>query len=435
MQPAAPLDLDKEFIADCLAIKVAGHQPPIWPTDTLVSDEKMATDDVVSKKTRLVDNYPQAYSDFYPSRAHCVYKSGPVWPVRNGPGTPWRGVQREVRPVHAHAIGTAWLSIGKRIYEYLDSARVKWTSINPLAYANAGDAKPFCPLVITIGVKPNSLLYEAAITASTAVKEILAGGGFPDIEVAFVESVVTRSVAGPKLLSFSPFLDDVPDLRKPFTTALGLSIAPLQYPHFEGTAALYFRLNKDDNRTAILTCAHVARPPHVYRNTGMTRKSGQRREEVVALGSTGYSNAVKAMMSTIARLVSSIEIWNDARDRLGEPVEGENREVTERRQDYVDLVAKARRTIVEANAMHSEVTKHRSIPDLRVIGFVLHSEKIEVSVDPHGFTKDWALIELYDEKIDWATFKGNKVYVGTSFSIPLSLSLFFFISRLVFSFS
>lgn len=41
-----------------------------------------------------------------------------------------------------------------------------------------------------------------------------------------------------------------------------------------------------------------------------------------------------------------------------------------------------------------------------------------------GFTKDWALIELYDEKINWSTFKGNKVYIGAY--------IFDFISRRVF---
>jgi hypothetical protein len=258
-------------------------------------------DDVVSVATRLTDKYPNAYSDFYPSRTPCVFKSGPDWPVRKGPQA--QGIEREARPVYGHAIGPTWLSIGKRIYQYgLDSIGVKWTSINPLAYANAGEAKPFCSLIISIGVKPHSLLYEAAVAAATVVKKILAEAGFPDIEVAFVESVVTRSVAaGPKLLSFDPLLDDVPDLRKPFTTALGLSIAPLKYPHFEGTAALYFRLSKDDNRTAILTCAHVARPPPVYANTGMTRRNtSQPREEIVALGNMGYNNAVKAMMALSA---------------------------------------------------------------------------------------------------------------------------------------
>jgi len=292
-------------------------------------------------------------------------------------------------------------------------------------------------------VKPHSLLYDAAVAAATVVKDILADAGFPAIEVAFVESVVTRSVAaGPKLLSFDPLLDDVPDLRKPFTTALGLSIAPLKYPHFEGTASLYFRLGKDDKRSAILTCAHVARPPPVYADTGMTRRTtSQAREEFVALGSMGYNNAVKAMMSTIGNLLRSIDAWNEVLGRLGEPVEGENGRVTERRKEHVELVAKATKKIEEVNAIHNEVTKRRTTPDQRVIGFVLHSEKIEVSVEPHNFTKDWALIELYDEKIDWPAFKGNKVYVGTSFfhiSVPISspsLVAFSISCLLVFSFS
>ncbi|CAL1712109.1 unnamed protein product [Somion occarium] len=398
---AHPLNLDPEFMAACLAIpKPVRNQSPFSPTETLVSNA-----------TRLTDKYPNAYSDFYGSDTPCVFKSGPDWHVRKGPQT--RGIEREARPVYRHPIGPTWLSIGRRIYDYLDSIGVKWTSINPLAYADAGEAKPFCSLILSIGVKPDSLLYDTAVDAAAAVKVILAEAGFPDIEVAFVESIVTHSVVGPKLLSFDPLLDDVPDLRKPFTTALGLSIAPLKYPHFEGTGALYFRLSKDDKRTAILTCAHVARPPPVYANMGMTRKNtSQAHEVIVALGNRGYNNAIKSMMGTIGDLLHSIEIWNDVLGRLGVPVEGENSKITKRREEHVDLVVKATSTITEVNAIHDEVTKRRTTPDQRVIGFVLHSEKIEVSVEPHGFTKDWALIELYDERIDWPTFKGNKVYVG-----------------------
>ncbi|KAH8113198.1 hypothetical protein DFH11DRAFT_367544 [Phellopilus nigrolimitatus] len=372
----------------------------------------MPTNDI-----RLIDKYPNAYSDFYPSRTPCIFKSGPDWPVRKGPQA--QGIELEARPVYAHAIAPTWRSVGESIYQSLDSMSLNWTSINPLAYANPREAKPFCSLILSIGVKPRSLLYDAALAATAFVKNILAGAGFPDIEVAFVELVVTRSVAaGPKLLSFDPLLDEVPDLRKPFTTALGLSIAPLRYPHFEGTGALFFRLSEEDNRTAILTCAHVARPPPVYPNTGMTRKdTSQSREEVVALGNTGYNNAVKALMSTIRDLLLSIDVWNNVLGRLGDPVQGEPTRVTERRQEHVDLVAGAKKKIEQVNAFHDEVTKRSTTPDQRVIGFVLHSEKIEVSVDPHGFTKDWALIELYNEKIDWASFKGNKVYVGGNLSI------------------
>jgi hypothetical protein len=374
-----------------------------------------------SDATRLTDKYPNAYRDFYGSGTPCIFKSGPDWPIPAGPQA--EKFVREARPVYRHAIESTWLSIGKRIYQALDSINVEWTSINPLAYAHAGKSELFCPLILSIGVKPRSLLYDAAVAAATVVKEILAESGFPTIEVAFIESVVTRSIiTGPKLLSFDP-LDDVPNLRKPFTATLGLSIAPLKYPHFEGTAALYFRLGKDDERVAILTCAHVARPPPVYGNTGMTYRNGsQPREVFVALGSMAYNNAVEAMINTIDNLTDSITIWNDVLARLGKPVEGENSKVTKRRKEHLELVAKATERIEEVNAIHDEVAKHRTIPKQRILGFVLHSEKIEVSAEPYNFTKDWALIELFNEKIDWFTFRGNKIYVGMSFSISLSLS-------------
>lgn len=392
--------------------------------------------DVVSKANRLTEWYPNAYTDFYGSGTPCVFKSGSEWPKRTGPEA--QGIVREARPVYRHAIGPTWLSIGTSIYESLDSMGVIWTSINPLAYANEREAMPFCSLVLSIGVKPYSLPYKDAVAAANVIKKILADAGFPNIEVAFVESVVTRSVAtGPKLLSFNPLLDDVPDLRKPFTAALGLSIAPLKYPHFEGTGALYYRLSRDDNRIAILTCAHVAHPPPVYGNMGMTHKNtSQPREEVVVLGSRGYSNSVKAIMDHISDLLCYIDVWNDVLARLGGFVEGENPRFTERRDEHLKLVAKATGTIKEANVLHDDVTKHYATPEQRTVGFVLHSEKIDVSVGPNQFTQDWALIQLYNEKIDWRSFKGNRVYVGMPFSIYLFPSflplLVFFISRHVF---
>jgi len=83
-------------------------------------------------------------------------------------------------------------------------------------------------------------------------------------------------------------------------------------------------------------------------------------------------------------------------------------------------------------AIHSEVIENYTTLDQHMIGFVLHLEKIEVSVEPYKFTKDWALIELYNDKINWTTFKGNKLWVGMSFSISLSPSPVLFISCHVF---
>jgi len=79
-------------------------------------------------------------------------------------------------------------------------------------------------------------------------------------------------------------------------------------------------------------------------------------------------------------------------------------------------VEKATKIIDNFNKLHDEVTKRRTNPDQRIIGFVLHAEPIAVSDGHNGFTRDWAFIQLYNEKIDWETFPGNKVYVGGNLS-------------------
>ena len=212
-------------------------------------------------------------------------------------------------------------------------------------------------------------------------------------------------MGGPKLLSFNPLVNPIPEFRKAFTPTLGLSIAPLKTPHYEGTSALYFCLGRDDDRVALLTAAHVARPPPAFANTGMSCKgTSQPREEIVALGSMGYRNATNAMMATIGSLARSVAVWKDMVERLGEPVDGEKTAVTKKRLEYQHEVEKATGMIDSLNKLHDEVTKLRTNPDQRVIGFVRDAEPIVMSNGPHGFTRDWAFVQLYRERIDWATF-------------------------------
>jgi len=288
-----------------------------------------------------------------------------------------------------------------RITEALDNLKLQLTSIDPLAYAHPDEAKPFCDFVISVGVEPHSLVHSAAVVAGEAVQGILDDVGYPTIQVAFVESKYRRSGSGSKRLPFNPRTDRLPQLRKPFTSTLGLPIAPLRYPNYEGTGALYFRLNSNDNRFAMLTCAHVAHPPLVHRNRTTTLKqgTGQPREEVIALGAGAFANALKSIMGFIGEQADSIEVWNKQLERLGEEVEWE-------------LIKKATRKLMHANELHDEITKRHTLAEQRVFGRVLHCEEIDVAVEPKGYTKDWAFIEVYPGAIDWDTFKGNKIWIG-----------------------
>ncbi|WVN86109.1 uncharacterized protein L203_101268 [Cryptococcus depauperatus CBS 7841] len=384
--------------------------PAAYHLDLLSLDQ--AKLDYVSHARRLSAYYANAAYDFYgtPSAALCVYKNGDAWPVRTGPEA-WRTI-REARGVHGHPMQAVWSELGERVCALLDDKQVRWTSIDVVSFAEAGD-KPFSLPLIWIGVEPESLAYELANTAAEAVHFLITEAGFSDFEVGFRESVVTRSVIGPKLLSFDPIKDSVPEFRKPFTPALGLSIASFKTPHFEGTGALYLRESKDSKRVFLLTCAHVARPLSIYHNKGLARKTKNHpRERIVVLGYSGYDSVLTHRTCAIGNLDSSIRAWQAVLRRLGEPKEGEDESIKRQRDEHLARVERARREIDEIAQFRSEVTRPWSIPDRRVIGEVVHVEPIEANVAPNRFSTDWALIELYDKKFDWDTFPGNKVYIG-----------------------
>ncbi|KAF9218311.1 hypothetical protein BS17DRAFT_804850 [Gyrodon lividus] len=291
-------------------------------------------------------------------------------------GAPSQRYIREARPVYGHPTAGSWVKIGTNIYQFLGSRSVKWTSIDPVTFTNAGEKTPFFSLLMWIGVKHKTLGFDDAVAAANAIKGILSTASFLDIELAFRESEVTHSVTGPKLLPFNP-------PHRPYP----------QMPHYEGTGALYFHLSKDDNDNRIvpLTAARVARPPPAYANTGMTCKNtSQVREQAVALGNMGH--------------------------QPGEFVEGEDVVVTEKRQENQREVEKATKLVDYLNKLHKEVTKRRTNPDKRIVGFVHHADPMVASDKPHGFTYDWAFIKVYNEKIDRDTFPGNKVYVGGNLS-------------------
>ena len=433
-----PLDLNHDFFVNCVAIaaKQVGNQSPLSTTTTLGSPTPSAfskldldedVQDTAAPQSRLSDSYPAAFTDFYglPSNPPCIFKTGDAWPVRTGPQA--QRILREARPVCDHPMQDRWLDIGKLIYEHLDSHNVEWSSIDPVRFAEAGK-KEVSALYLWIGVLPGTLAFEAAKAAAEGCKKILAREGFPDIELAFRESVVTQSV-GPKLLSFDPSSDRVPELRSPFTPALGIHIAPSKTPHYEGSGAIYLRESSQSDRVFLLTACHVARPPPVHRNRPLSRKhSSQAREEIVILGTSAYADAIDRMMGTIGHELLSIKTWNEALERFGPFVEGESRNKTRARKEHQDLVEKATTKIEDVNELHSDITKQWTTQ--RVIGYVVHAPAIAIDDGPKHFTRDWALIDLYRDKIDWDTFRGNKVYVGVFPSylgniVPSSNVLFF----------
>ncbi|KAG5645627.1 hypothetical protein DXG03_005618 [Asterophora parasitica] len=217
----------------------------------------------------------------------------------------------------------------------------KWVSI--LQNIIACEQKPFGSFLLSIGVTPSLLAYDLAVAAAASAKVIFAASGLAEVEVAFVEMVVKRWY------------------RKPFSSALGLHIAPLNTPYYEGTGALYFRLSSQAKDIALLTCAHVAqRPPELPDNRGMTWPKP--RELIVALSYGGYNTAVNSMTAEIAKLTGDIETWSHYLKLI--PTAN-----AARRQQLTLQVKMATNRINQLDESHSVVTKFRSTPQLQTVGW------------------------------------------------------------------
>lgn len=358
--------------------------------------------------------YPGAFTEFYgfPSNPISVYRTGDAWPVPKGPQA--QRVPREPRPICNHPIQAVWHTVGVQVYKFLDSIEVKWSTIDPVRFAvEGGEAGP---LYLWVGVGPKSLSLKDAKAAAVGCKRILADAQFPDVEIAFRESIFARSI-GPQLLDYTPSVDPTADLRSPFTPALGVQIAPLATPHFEGTGALYLRESSQSKRVFLLTARHVPLPLSAHLNKLYAYEdTSQPRHEVLILGNKAYQGALEAVTGKIRRELILVDYYKMEPAALGEAVEGENTMVARARQVFEGKLTEAEMTVTAVDEFHDKITNHWSTVNQRMLGYVVYTPPISVSTGPKKFTEDWALIDLYLDKIDWDGFKGNVIYLGNKIS-------------------
>ena len=132
---------------------------------------------------------PDLDSDCYyglPSNPISIYHTGKPWPKPTGPES--QRVPKEARPISIHPIAHVWRVLGRQIYEYFDSIDIKWTSIDPVRFAEVGN-KDAGPLFIWVGVMPKTLSRKDAENAAVRCKQILARFQITSVEIAFRESI------------------------------------------------------------------------------------------------------------------------------------------------------------------------------------------------------------------------------------------------------
>ena len=365
-----------------------------------------------------------AHNDFYglPSNPFSIYHTGPAWLLPHGPEA--QRVPKEARPVCLHPISSVWHEIGEKIYKFLDSIHLMWTSIDPVRFAER--KKEPGPLFLWIGVLPGTLSADQAKDPAQHCKDILSEYSITDVEIAFRESIYTRYAAAARPLPHVSSEDPTAEMQIPFTSALGLQIACKEYAHLEGTGCLYLREGGGSDRVFLLTVRHVALPkgsPEAASNTLYHRKNhSMPRLDILQLGYNAYEDALKTILKQIDRHKYMASHHGEELAHLGEYVEDEDPKTTSTREKKKHRLEEEIGLKARASDFHSQVTKSWSSVTQRVLGHVVYSPPISLSTGVHEFTEDWALIELDRDRIDWNTFQGNVIHLGMFQYISLRLS-------------
>ena len=339
---------------------------------------------------------PPVYTGL-PSKPISVYHTGP------------KGYHlgTEAWPVYDHAIADGWAKLGQQIFEYLDSEGVKWTSIDVTRLTKPKESGL---IFLWIGVKPKSLTRKCAERVAAHCKEILRERRITDVEVGFRESVLTR-LASPKLRNYVPSTDPTSLVCIPLTPALGLQIASEQLPYYEGTGGVYICEGGDSERVFILTARHVVLPL-MDKDEAYTYDRSSKPRRVLLLGRKAYQDVVESTSNAIEFREGAITSHERKLKRLGKASGDPNDTQAEKRDRLEKAAQETKQEKAALEGFLQDVRTDWNPEDQRILGHIVYSPPMSFG-NTEEFTEDWALIELDRDKIDWNSFKGNVIDLGT----------------------
>jgi len=135
-------------------------------------------------------------------------------------------------------------------------------------------------------------------------------------------------------------------------------------------------------------------------------------EFLTCLGVIVLSQCSQLAVISLNEVHCFVETYNSELAALGEVAENDDAETAAARQELQEKAVKAQVAVAAVNEFHDQITKHWTTPSQRVRGYVFHAPPISFSTGPKQFVEDWALIDIYLDKIDWSSFKGNVIYLG-----------------------
>ncbi|KIO03705.1 hypothetical protein M404DRAFT_15684 [Pisolithus tinctorius Marx 270] len=311
---------------------------------------------------------------------------------------------RVLPAVGEHKIVELWeAGFADQVIARLSAMKVDWARLDAVRIGIVGESS--APVILWIGVVPESLSGENGRTVAFDARKVLYNCGIKDVEVEIRESRVFKSVS-PKLLA-PPFSSNpLVTFVDPLSVALGLPICADGRWYAEGTGSFYVARSGVVDKVFLVTALHVISPLSLENNETIECKNpGQLRHKVILLGDAAYNHFITSIMDQIGRKVMIAE-HQKARRQMMEGREGED--VEDERAE-----AKQGNPIDRLDTFHKEVVSKWANPADRIFGHVVLAPPIQLTVGSLGFSQDIAVIEVDPSKIDASNFCGNVIDLGT----------------------
>jgi len=311
-------------------------------------------------------------------------------------------VPKTIRTAGKHQLQGLWeKELGPQIHQVMEENGVRWTSTDVVRIGYATEEA--APMVIWIGVMPNTLSREHGQTIAFECKKLLLKSKIDDVEVEIRESIVTH-YAGPALEEPAPAYNPIAELLEPLTSTLGLPICNEKTPDSNGTGGFY--VMDSESKTYLITARHVLFDKTDNNRMYDRKLPSQRRINVLHFSPARFD----AYLNKITKSITDQRVIIDYWERCLEAAAND-----QARRDHAEIGLAEANKRIDAFQKHSNyVEKHWSETTNRILGFLRFSPPL-VQDEKH-FTQDYALIEMARDKIDADSFTGNAIDLGTEIS-------------------
>jgi hypothetical protein len=300
-----------------------------------------------------------------------------------------------------------------KVRDLLDKQDVLWTSIDVVRFRMVRDAAVLGPVVLWIGVLPDSLIGEDAFNSANGLLELLKNYSITDVDIEYRESVYKRSV-GSLLVKSVPDLNSTMDVVDPLTPTLGLPISRSIMPLFQRTTGFYLAEGGDSEDILAVTARHVLFPSNEG-NTHHTHAGSARCKEVLLMSSKEFKKLLRSIEIRIGKHAIMVETCERRIEKFEDRVTGDDEEeVKKAKGDLTEtkrLLDEATKAIDNLGKFHKRTKNDWRKRSQRIIGHVVYAPAITIGTDPYDFTKNYAVVKLNKEKFR-KSFKGNVLDLG-----------------------